>query len=124
MSTRRTVRIVGFIIKTLFSLFVFAVCALVIWRVFFSTKIPESVETLSVNEPLANAYEQYGDDLILQYQNQFSLTLYSLPVTVDVALAHVLKGIISIQTIDSFIYTVSCNGVRVDLSVQGLCLFA
>lgn len=74
MSTRRTIRIAGFIIKTLFSIFVFSVCALIIWRVFFSTKIPESIETLSVNEPLASAYAEHGEDLILQYQNQFSLT--------------------------------------------------
>ena len=74
MSTRRTVRIMGIVIKALFSLFVFSVCALIIWRVFFSTKEPDSVKDLYVNEALAAAYEADGDKLELKYQNQLSLT--------------------------------------------------
>lgn len=74
MSTRRTLRIMGIIIKALFSLFVFSVCGLLIWRVFFSTKEPDSVGVLYVNEPLAVAYEKHGDDLEIKYQNQLSLT--------------------------------------------------
>ena len=74
MSTRRTLRIMGIIVKTLFSLFVFSVCALIIWRVFYSTKEPDGVKTLYVNESLAAAYEEHGDDLVLKYQNQLSLT--------------------------------------------------
>ena len=74
MSTRRTVRIMGNIIKATFSLFVISVCALIVWRVFFSTKEPDSVKNLYVNEALAAAYEEYGDDLELGYQNQYSLT--------------------------------------------------
>ena len=74
MSTRRTVRIMGIIIKTLFTLFVFSVCAVIIWRVFFSTKEPKSIKPLYVNETLAAAYEEYGDELEFKYQNQYSLT--------------------------------------------------
>ena len=74
MSTRRTVRIMGIVIKALFSLFVFSVCALIIWRVFFSTKEPDSVKDLYVNEALAAAYEADGEELELKYQNQLSLT--------------------------------------------------
>lgn len=74
MSTRRTLRIMGIIIKSLFSLFVFSVCALIIWRVFYSTKEPDGVKDLYVNEPLAAAYAEYGDELELGYQNQLSLT--------------------------------------------------
>ena len=74
MSTRRTLRIMGIIIKSLFSLFVFSVCALIIWRVFYSTKEPDGVKDLYVNESLAAAYAEYGDELELGYQNQLSLT--------------------------------------------------
>lgn len=74
MSTRRTVRIMGTIIKALFSLFVFSVCALLIWRVFFSTKEPDSIKDLYVNEALAAAYEAQGGDLEMKYQNQLSMT--------------------------------------------------
>lgn len=74
MSTRRTVRIVGFVFKAAFSLLILSVCAILIWRVFFSTKEPDGVSTLYVNQALKEAYEQHGDDLVLKYQNQFSMT--------------------------------------------------
>ncbi len=74
MSTRRTLRITGFVVKSLFSLFVFSICALLIWRVFYSTKEPDSIKPLEVNQTLADAYAEHGDDLILKYQNQLSLT--------------------------------------------------
>ncbi|MBQ8432984.1 MAG: hypothetical protein IJX28_08895 [Clostridia bacterium] len=74
MSTRRNIRIAGSIVKTLFGLLVFSVCALVLWRVFFSTKLPDSMEGIHVNQPLAEAYDTYGEALEFQYQNQFSMT--------------------------------------------------
>ena len=74
MSTRRTIRIMSIIIKALFSIFVFSVCALLIWRVFFSTKEPDSIKDLYVNEALAAAYEAQGGDLEMKYQNQLSMT--------------------------------------------------
>ena len=74
MSTRRTLSISGFVVKSLFSLFVFSICALLIWRVFYSTKEPDSIKPLEVNQTLADAYAEHGDDLILKYQNQLSLT--------------------------------------------------
>ncbi len=74
MSTRRTVRIVGFVLKTLFSLLVLSVCALLIWRIFFSTKEPALVDDLYVNAPLYEAYQREGKDMVIKYQNQFSMT--------------------------------------------------
>ncbi len=74
MSTRRTMRIIGVVIKTLFSLLIFSVCAILIWRIFFSTRLPDSVADLHVNAPLAEAYRTHGDQLTLKYQNQFSMT--------------------------------------------------
>lgn len=74
MSTRRNIRIAGSIIKAMFGLLVFSVCALVLWRVFFSTKAPDSMKEIHVNPPLAEAYRAHGDELLFQYQNQFSMT--------------------------------------------------
>ena len=74
MSTRRTVRIVGFVFKTLFSLLILGVCAILLWRIFFSMNEPNGVSTIYVNQPLKEAYEEHGEDLVLKYQNQFSMT--------------------------------------------------
>lgn len=74
MSTRRTVRIVGFVFKTLFSLLILGVCAILLWRIFFSMNEPDGVSTLYVNQPLKEAYKEHGEDLVLKYQNQFSMT--------------------------------------------------
>ncbi|MBQ7347346.1 MAG: hypothetical protein IJW55_05255 [Clostridia bacterium] len=74
MSDFRKPRIVGRIVKGLLGLFVLFVNVLILWRVFFSASIPDTVKPLTVNEHLATAYEQYGDRLTLQYQNQKSLT--------------------------------------------------
>ena len=54
-------------VKFTFTCFVFLVCGVVLWRVFTSGD-PAVVKRMSVNEPLARAYEQHGEDLILQYQ--------------------------------------------------------
>lgn len=74
MPNFRTPRIIGRIIKSLFALFILAVNALLLWRVFFSTKIPESISTMIANQELRAAYEQYGDDLTLRYQEQSTVT--------------------------------------------------
>lgn len=74
MSTRRTVRIVGFVFKTLFSLLILGVCAILLWRIFFSMNEPDGVSTLYVNQPLKEAYKEHGEDLVFKYQNQFSMT--------------------------------------------------
>ena len=66
--------IFGKITKLLFSLFIFGVCAILIWRVFFSTKVPESVELLDVNPTLVEACEVNGGELTFQYQNLSTIT--------------------------------------------------
>lgn len=70
----RTHRVVGRVVKLTLTLFVFAVTAILLWRVFFSANIPDSLSAISVNDHTRTAYSAHGDDLILQYQNQKSLT--------------------------------------------------
>lgn len=74
MPNSRTPRIIGRVIRSLFGLFVFAVCALMIWRVFFSARIPSEVDHLLPNQRICAAYEEKGDGLILLYQDQASIT--------------------------------------------------
>ena len=65
--------LVGKIIKYSLIFFVFAITALVVWRVFFSANIPGEIATLEANDALVAAYEEHGNDLCLQYQNQYAL---------------------------------------------------
>lgn len=74
MPNFRKQRIIGFVLKSLFTLLILAVNALIIWRVAFSARIPDSVGTLHVNEALREAYEQTDGRLTAQYQNQLSTT--------------------------------------------------
>ena len=66
-------RILGWILRTLGTLVVFGVVAVIVWRL-ASSGDPAAVKSLIPNEPLAAAYAQYGDDLILRRQNQISIT--------------------------------------------------
>lgn len=74
MSSRRTYRLIGRIIKAFFILLIVAVNALLIWRVFFSARIPSAVKGLAANDTLRAAYAENGSDLVLQYQDQASIT--------------------------------------------------
>ena len=74
MPNFRKQRIAGFVLKSLVTLLIFAVNALIIWRVAFSARIPDSVGTLHVNDALREAYEQTDGNLTAQYQNQLSQT--------------------------------------------------
>lgn len=67
-------RIIGGIFKLLFTLMIFSVCAILIWRVFFSTSIPSEVKSLAPNEALSAAYAEHGGKLTLRYQEQASIT--------------------------------------------------
>ncbi len=69
----RAFRWSGRIIKFLFFSLVFGVIALLLWRMFSSTD-PDSVKTVTPNQPLALAYEQKGEDLYLFRQEQRSIT--------------------------------------------------
>ncbi|MBQ9785464.1 MAG: hypothetical protein IJW29_08175 [Clostridia bacterium] len=73
MPNSRTPRIIGRVIKILFTLLIFSVCAILLWRVCASGD-PKTVDRMIVNEALANAYEKHGDDLLLRYQNQNTIT--------------------------------------------------
>lgn len=73
MKNYRTVRIFRRVTKALFSLFIFSVCALIIWRM-CSSQDPKEITRLLVNKPLTQAYAEYGDDLVLQGQTQATIT--------------------------------------------------
>ncbi len=74
MPNFRKARIVGRLIKSIVVLLVLAINALLIWRVFFSTRLPASIAPLQANEALVSAYETHGDALTLRYQDQASIT--------------------------------------------------
>lgn len=74
MSDFRKPRIVGRVIKTLLLLFVLGVNALILWRVFFSTIPPASVDSMIPNETLSAAYSQHDGQLTARYQDQASVT--------------------------------------------------
>ena len=64
----------GHILRFLFTLLIFAVCALLIWRVFISGSLPKEMKQLAPNAPLAEAYRTHGDALTLYTQEQNTLT--------------------------------------------------
>ncbi len=64
----------GKIVKISLILFVVLVNVIVLWRVFFSANIPKKIKTLAPSDALSAAYKEHGDDLILQYQDQLSLS--------------------------------------------------
>ena len=47
---------------------------IVVWRVFFSTKIPDEVRDLQKNDALTAAWETYGDNLTFRRQEQATIT--------------------------------------------------
>lgn len=67
-------RVTKRVIKNIVTLFIVAVNALLLWRVFFSTSLPKAIEHLEPNRPLATAYAQHGDALEVRYQNNFTTT--------------------------------------------------
>ena len=74
MARYKTPRVMGYVFKALATLFVFGVCGILVWRVFFSTAIPEEIEVLHGNERLSAAYETAGDQITMQYQDLGSIT--------------------------------------------------
>ena len=74
MARYKTPRIAGIVFKAVTSLFIFGVCGLLIWRVFFSTVIPDTVEPLLSNPALSEAYAEQGDALTLRYQDLSTIT--------------------------------------------------
>lgn len=61
------------VVKWSISLLLFLICGILLWRV-FSSGDPDEVKYLMGNDALYEAYAEHGDDLILQYQNQDTIT--------------------------------------------------
>lgn len=65
--------ITGHILRGLAVTVVFAICALLLWRVFIASRVPGELRRLSPNAPLAEAYAA-SDELTLFTQEQATVT--------------------------------------------------
>ncbi len=74
MPNFRKQRIFGRVVKSLFALFIILVNVVLLWRVFFSENCPKSISAMLPNDTLTAAYAEKGDALILQYQDQATVT--------------------------------------------------
>lgn len=74
MASYRAPRIMNRITKLLFSLFIFSICGILVWRVFFSAKIPKSIDVMTSNAKLSEAYEENGGKLTYRYQELSSIS--------------------------------------------------
>lgn len=66
--------VTGLILRGLFTALIFFVCAFLLWRVFFSSKLPREMKRLAPNAALAAAYAEHGEDLELFTQEQATVT--------------------------------------------------
>lgn len=73
MPNSRTPRILWRVVKLSFTVLIFLVCGILIFRM-CSAGDPATMQNLMINEPLIKAYEEHGKDLKLQYQNQSTIT--------------------------------------------------
>lgn len=69
----RGFRLFGKTVKILFFMLIFSVIFFLFWRI-FSSDNPKSMEQLTVNDQLAAAYEQDGNDLYMFRQNLDMIT--------------------------------------------------
>ena len=69
----RTPFLIGRIIKISLVVFVVVINLLILWRVFFSANIPKEIKTIAPNATLCEVYREHGDDMTLQYQDQYTL---------------------------------------------------
>lgn len=74
MKGYRSVRAAGAIFRLLLTLLILAVIVIVVWRVFFSTKIPGEVKYLQPNDALSSAYAENGGNLTFRRQEQATIT--------------------------------------------------
>ena len=74
MKGYRTARAVSWMFRLVFTLLVFAVVGVVVWRVFFSEKIPKEIRYLQKNEVLSAAYAANDENLTFRRQEQASIT--------------------------------------------------
>lgn len=73
MPNSRTPRIIGRVIKFSFLVLILLVNGVLIFRL-CSSGDPATMNNLILNDALIDAYEKHGDDLILRYQNQSTIT--------------------------------------------------
>ncbi len=73
MPNSRTPRIIGRVVKFSILILILLVNGVLIFRL-CSSGDPASMNVLLVNDPLREAYDKAGDDLILRYQNQSTIT--------------------------------------------------
>ena len=73
MPNSRTPRIIGRIIKITAVMLVFSVCFVLIWRM-VTSRDPKSMCVLIPNDALLLAYEEDGEELLMQYQNLTTVT--------------------------------------------------
>ncbi|MBQ7335779.1 MAG: hypothetical protein IJW92_04845 [Clostridia bacterium] len=73
MPNGRTARIIRKVIKSIGLFIVLLVNGILVWRL-CSSGDPATMKVLTVNEPLLQAYEIYGDGITLQYQEQTTMT--------------------------------------------------
>lgn len=66
-------KMIGGSFKALFWLLIIVINAIVLWRVFFSGD-PSSIKPLLVNDRTAAAYEEHGNELRLEVQQQRTIT--------------------------------------------------
>lgn len=73
MQNTRTPRMIGRVVKFSILILILLVNGILIFRL-CSSGDPVTMQNLIINEPLKQAYAEHGDDLILQYQNQSTIT--------------------------------------------------
>lgn len=66
--------IAGYILRGLFAALIFAVCALMLWRVFIAARVPSDLRRLAPNELLTAAYRESGNTLTVWTQEEASVT--------------------------------------------------
>lgn len=66
--------IAGYALRALFATLIFAVCALMLWRVFIAARVPSDLMRLAPNKPLATAYRENGNSLTVWTQEQATVT--------------------------------------------------
>ncbi len=73
MPNGHNMRVFWRVVKWSISLLLCVICGILIWRV-FSSGDPKEIKYLMGNDALYEAYDKHGDDLVLQYQMQDTIT--------------------------------------------------
>lgn len=74
MKGYKSARVAGAVFRTVLTLLIFAVVGIVVWRVFFSTRLPGEVKYLRENEVLSAAWRETDGNLTFRRQEQASIT--------------------------------------------------